>query len=260
MAKDIHCRYDSYVQCYVTLPVIVGGTCCSNAHFHDLTVEKEWFSIRLTDSDCGRAHSSLLLKLKQLTKSEMENPEYKSLQTMASTNLTELKGLCSEEDPKFALLMKLNHDKDLITTLIIRKFFSSSSAFQRYYQCTKQLVSDACDVVLLDAQPCNHVGIHYLLQQVRQTTPSTAAAIDYISENLTKTLSITSEANRLYEDNMRLISRWICKECYERRSTNVILPCGHLALCDSCAETAAGQHVCPSCRRNANRIVRVYYS
>ena len=65
MAKDIHCHYDSYVQCYVTLPVIVGGTCYSNAHVHDLTVEKEWFSIRLTDSDCGRAHSSVLLKLKQ---------------------------------------------------------------------------------------------------------------------------------------------------------------------------------------------------
>ena len=51
--------------------------------------------------------------------------------------------------------------------------------------------------------------------------------------------------------------RGLCKECGQRESECVLLPCGHLALCFTCAQLQSAA-LCPVCHSPVHSIVRTF--
>ena len=51
--------------------------------------------------------------------------------------------------------------------------------------------------------------------------------------------------------------RGLCKECSQRESECVLLPCGHLALCFNCVQLPSAA-LCPVCRSPVHSIVRTF--
>ncbi|XP_019637555.1 PREDICTED: uncharacterized protein LOC109479927 [Branchiostoma belcheri] len=62
--------------------------------------------------------------------------------------------------------------------------------------------------------------------------------------------SLEKELDRLREERM-------CKICMEEDAVIVFLPCGHLAVCQTCSATL---HNCPICRKQIDRTVRAFMS
>jgi len=50
----------------------------------------------------------------------------------------------------------------------------------------------------------------------------------------------------------------LCVVCIDQEKTNVVVPCGHLCLCEVCTEQLPKPIKCPVCRCGAREIVRVY--
>jgi hypothetical protein len=51
-----------------------------------------------------------------------------------------------------------------------------------------------------------------------------------------------------------------CVVCMAAAVDTLILECGHLALCHTCARDPACSKTCPLCRSKVKRTVRAYYS
>merc|ERR1719345_708338 len=52
-----------------------------------------------------------------------------------------------------------------------------------------------------------------------------------------------------------------CCVCMDQRKDGVLVPCGHKAMCMSCAEMLkARDRRCPVCRQNIGSVVRVFES
>lgn len=50
-----------------------------------------------------------------------------------------------------------------------------------------------------------------------------------------------------------------CKICFANKINTVIIPCGHLCVCDSCAKYLTGpKPTCPICRSAISKIIRAY--
>lgn len=47
-----------------------------------------------------------------------------------------------------------------------------------------------------------------------------------------------------------------CIVCMEDSASHVVVPCGHLALCQRCSGLASSR--CPLCRQAAERVIRVF--
>lgn len=66
-----------------------------------------------------------------------------------------------------------------------------------------------------------------------------------------------SEANSYrssIEQNEEISSDCVCRVCYDKPFNVVLVPCGHLAVCSSCAERCKD---CPICRRSIRGTVRI---
>ena len=74
---------------------------------------------------------------------------------------------------------------------------------------------------------------------------------DSLKDKLERTL--TALKNLCGERN-----RATCSICYSRESTHVVIPCGHGALCESCATRAGRRNRCHNCRGPVESIMRVY--
>ncbi len=48
-----------------------------------------------------------------------------------------------------------------------------------------------------------------------------------------------------------------CVICIDRECCMIVLPCGHMCLCEKCSE---GLKFCPVCRGSAQQTVKVYKS
>lgn len=47
-----------------------------------------------------------------------------------------------------------------------------------------------------------------------------------------------------------------CVACMERPASHLVVPCGHLALCQQCSWLASSR--CPLCRQGSERVIRVF--
>lgn len=59
------------------------------------------------------------------------------------------------------------------------------------------------------------------------------------------------ELFRQYEPNM------LCKICFNKRYSVAFMPCGHVVACTQCAPSST---YCPVCRRDKERMIRVFFS
>ena len=60
----------------------------------------------------------------------------------------------------------------------------------------------------------------------------------------------------VYEDN----DAQACVICISNPREVVVLDCGHICLCLSCADALPHPRLCPICRQNVRRIIPVYVS
>ncbi|XP_050418713.2 baculoviral IAP repeat-containing protein 7 [Patella vulgata] len=65
------------------------------------------------------------------------------------------------------------------------------------------------------------------------------------------------ESSKLVRENEELKERRICKICMDAESNIVLLPCGHLVACESCAPALTK---CPMCRKSVRGSVKTYLS
>lgn len=57
-------------------------------------------------------------------------------------------------------------------------------------------------------------------------------------------------------DAARRSCEGLCIVCMEDSASHVVVPCGHLALCQRCSGLASTR--CPLCRQDAERVIRVF--
>jgi len=67
-------------------------------------------------------------------------------------------------------------------------------------------------------------------------------------------LEITDEA-AVTEENRRLKEARTCKICMDHETNTVLLPCGHLSCCESCAKSLSN---CPICRNVIRGTVKTF--
>lgn len=67
----------------------------------------------------------------------------------------------------------------------------------------------------------------------------------------------TSRRSLLMKETLALMYNFSCKKCREERSTHVLLPCGHLALCSKCVRICMS---CPLCHEFIGTSILTYMS
>ena len=82
------------------------------------------------------------------------------------------------------------------------------------------------------------------------------ATIKYLNRENNKLLDIIIDLKRNFDRDNR------CSICLGNVLCNVIIPCGHLCLCNSsvCLNTVKSISRCPICNSNYNYIQRIYRS
>jgi hypothetical protein len=64
------------------------------------------------------------------------------------------------------------------------------------------------------------------------------------------------EREELEKETQRLQRSGKCGKCHSNDRSHVVLPCSHLALCNSCVLT---ERVCPLCREDIQMIIRTFF-
>ena len=87
------------------------------------------------------------------------------------------------------------------------------------------------------------------------STPASAAKSNSsISQPASQEFNVASNASHLIKP---IAPRGLCKECGQRESECVLLPCGHLTLCFTCVQLSSVS-LCPVCRSPVHSIVRTF--
>lgn len=90
------------------------------------------------------------------------------------------------------------------------------------------------------------------------TDPTTSANVDNIQNQLT-VLDFTEEADTK-DKGKKPAEKSLCLVCEERPTNTVLLECGHLVLCETCAPAVVEKNSCPLCRASIVRSLRVYHN
>lgn len=78
-----------------------------------------------------------------------------------------------------------------------------------------------------------------------------------LSEQAVETLEIRRSRDLLERELHRRQQERTCVVCLDAPAVEASVPCGHLALCETCAPQLAPRH-CPVCRRRSERTIRIY--
>lgn len=60
------------------------------------------------------------------------------------------------------------------------------------------------------------------------------------------------------EDKIEIDPVMRCKICLDRKSSTILLPCQHVAICGQCVFGIGDK--CPICRSNIDKILPLYYA
>ena len=66
---------------------------------------------------------------------------------------------------------------------------------------------------------------------------------------------LTRKSTQLSEENLKLKQERLCKICFDREATFVLIPCGHFVSCNLCSSSLSN---CPICRSNIKEFVKTY--
>jgi len=84
---------------------------------------------------------------------------------------------------------------------------------------------------------------------------------DEIIKLLMELNKMNLELNKLKNDNKERENTEICKVCLDNKRNVILIPCGHIALCNICANELKQQQLpCPICRGEFTKIQQVFFA
>jgi hypothetical protein len=89
-------------------------------------------------------------------------------------------------------------------------------------------------------------------------TKQSVQTLEEIEKKLKQELDLVQKTViklKLLQENQKKSNE--CVVCYDRESNVILIPCGHLALCEECSKVSSVSK-CPVCRSNIQQRVKVY--
>lgn len=203
-------------------------------------------SARLAELSLFREARLKLLSVNKFLETVATTDEQQEEMHSFATNSSEL----DEDLRKYEKLKSVNSDK--VSSLIFRMKKSSLTTFLCGRKKREIALNRKNHTNVTLSQPASNITVEPHIDESVFITEDwlEGATVQEVKEQLHQLHKMQEEIREKQEQST-------CVVCMDREINVVLIPCGHLIMCNHCAESLASKK-CPTCRQTISQVVKVY--
>lgn len=190
--------------------------------------------------------------------------DIRKLNTEYEDKLNMLKNLNFSEEEKLYLENKINELQDLlnIKKLDIKNFYDNELLLKETINKINEdnINKDLKIKKLSDSSNNNPEQINLLKKKIEKEMENSLEK-DILLDTITNENNAQSSTIKSLETRItNLECEYQCKICMSKNSNIIVMPCGHLAMCNTCEIRCRRQtnQRCPMCRKVYHELIRIY--